>query len=156
MTTCITCAFNFCPGVQPSHQPNMAFWQLTADLPFTLELTFLGGYSDAGEQPVAITAHSIAISSHSQSPFIIGKQMSTSFMTCHCRFPALMFNIWCHAGSEPTEGDQGLLPRAKRWLRGLLPAQPAALPATAGSGSDPAAERVAALTGALVTTAQAF
>lgn len=36
-------------GVPPPDEPNMAFWQLTADLPFTLELTFLGGHSDGGE-----------------------------------------------------------------------------------------------------------
>lgn len=48
---------HLCPGVQPPDQPNMAFWQLTADLPFTLELTFLGGHSDVGGQLTAHKAH---------------------------------------------------------------------------------------------------
>jgi hypothetical protein len=54
------------------------------------------------------------------------------------------------------EGDQGLLPRAKRWLQDLLPAPPpaAALPTPGCSGSGPAAERVAALTGAACVSAQ--
>ena len=57
MASYITCAFILCAGVQPPHQPNMAFWQLTVDLPFTLELTFLGGQSDLGEQTFVCTVH---------------------------------------------------------------------------------------------------
>ncbi len=35
-------------GVEPPDRPNMGVWQLTADLPFTLELTFVGGASTVG------------------------------------------------------------------------------------------------------------
>ena len=151
-----------CPGVQPPDQPNMAFWQLTADLPFTLELTFLGGQSDVGEQTAALTADSQhALCHRTRTPeqlHVNSKQLNTQTPKLDGSSAVSTSDASCQAGSEPTEGDKGLVPRAKRWLRGLLPVPPpaAALPTAGGSGSGPAAERVAALTGADSASAQAL
>ena len=36
--------------MEPPDRPNMGLWQLTADLPFSMDLAFLGGQADVGAQ----------------------------------------------------------------------------------------------------------